>query len=145
MPNKALYLAGGGARGAYQAGVLKAIQHLLQTKTLPFQMITGVSVGSINAAVLAENADDFLKGVQKLEVLWSNISCDQIFDASNYGLSKSFLTNFSRTIIKQRQSGHLLNSRPLQNFISTHVEFDAVQANIDKGNLKVFEVISHCY
>ncbi|WP_195912903.1 patatin-like phospholipase family protein, partial [Legionella pneumophila] len=43
MVKKALYLAGGGARGAYQAGVLKAIGHILQTKTLPFDLVSGVS------------------------------------------------------------------------------------------------------
>ncbi len=49
MAKKALYLAGGGARGAYHAGVLKAIDHILQQKTLPFDVVSGVSVGSVNA------------------------------------------------------------------------------------------------
>ena len=73
MAKTALYLAGGGARGAYQAGVLKAIQEIFQPKTSPFSMISGVSIGSINAAILAENADNFSLGVEKLENLWRNI------------------------------------------------------------------------
>ncbi len=66
MAKKALYLAGGGARGAYQAGVLKAISHILQVKTLPFAMVSGVSIGTINAAIIAQHADDFPLGVEKL-------------------------------------------------------------------------------
>nr|WP_232220352.1 patatin-like phospholipase family protein [Legionella tunisiensis] len=77
MAKKALYLAGGGARGAYQAGVLKAIGHILQVKKLPFEMISGVSVGSINAAILAEQAHDFPAGLEKLEAIWSEIHCQK--------------------------------------------------------------------
>src|SRR5258708_31975481 len=112
MARTALYLAGGGARGAYQAGVLKALSHILQVKSLPFEVISGVSVGSINADILAENAHDFSRGVEKLESLWSEIHCQQIFNTSNYELSKSVLRNLSRLMVKQRQSGHLLDTSP---------------------------------
>src|SRR3990167_423515 len=145
MAKIALYLAGGGARGAYQAGVLKAIQHLLQLKTLPFEIITGVSVGSINAAILIEHADDFFQGIHKLETLWSELSCEQIFDSSNFGLAKSLIANLSRSIIKNRQAGYLLNTRPLQGFITKNINFDTIQTNIDNGIVKAFEVITHCY
>src|SRR5690349_13803632 len=123
MTKKALYLAGGGARGAYQAGVLKAIGHILHEKTLPFDMISGVSVGSINAAILAENADDFPTALEKLESIWSEIHCQQIYKASNYELSKSVLRNLSTFIIKQRQSGHLLDTNPLKNFLEETIDF----------------------
>ena len=136
MAKIALYLAGGGARGAYQAGVLKAIQHLLQLKTLPFEIITGVSVGSINAAILIEHADDFFQGIHKLETLWSELSCEQIFDSSNFGLAKSLIANLSRSIIKNRQAGYLLNTRPLQGFITKNINFDTIQTNIDNGIVK---------
>lgn len=145
MAKKALYLAGGGARGAYQAGVLKAISHILQVQHLPFDMITGVSVGSINTAILAEYATDFPQAVEKLESLWTNIRCEQVFDASNYELSKSLLLNLTQNVIKHRQTGHLLNSRPLQDFITQHVDFDLIQKNITDGSLETVEIISHCY
>lgn len=145
MARRALYLAGGGARGAYQTGVLKAIQHLLQQKTLPFEIISGVSVGSINAAILTQHASDFFTGIHQLETLWSEISSEQIFDASNYGLSKSLLSNVSRSVIKHRQTGYLLNSRPLQGFITENIQFDTIQSNIDSGLIQTFEVITHCY
>lgn len=145
MAKKALYLAGGGARGAYQAGILKAISHILQVKQLPFSVISGVSVGSINAAILAENAHDFPAGIEKLEYIWSNICCQQIFNASNFALSKSMLRNLGQVLIKQRQAGHLLDTSPLRDFISKSIDFKQIEDNILNKQLEAVEVISHCY
>lgn len=145
MVKKALYLAGGGARGAYQAGVLKAIGHILQVKALPFELVTGVSIGSINAAVLAENADDFPAALEKLESIWCEIHCQQIYKASNYELSKSVMRNLSTLIIKQRQAGHLLDTSPLEIFFAENIDFSRIENNILQGHLKTFEVISNCY
>ncbi|MDP3269146.1 MAG: patatin-like phospholipase family protein [Legionella sp.] len=145
MVKKALYLAGGGARGAYQAGVLKAVGHILQTKCLPFDIISGVSVGSINAAVLAEHADDFPAALDKLESIWSDIRCQQIFKASNYELSKSVMRNLSTLIMKQRQTGHLLDTTPLREFVDDTIDFSRISQNIAEGYLKTWEVITVCY
>lgn len=142
---KALYLAGGGARGAYQAGALKAMSRILGVKKIPFDMISGVSVGCVNAAVLAENALDFYAGTQKLEDLWQNIHTDKIFNASNYELGKSMLRNLSTMIVKHNQSGYLLNTKPLREFITNAIDFDKVDANIKNGHLETMEVISNCY
>lgn len=145
MVRKALYLAGGGARGAYQAGVLKAIGHILQVKKIPFDMISGVSVGSLNAAVLAENAHDFIVGTEKLEAMWAEIRCKDIFNASNYALSKSVLRNLSLVMVKQRQSGHLLDTTPLREYISANIDFDLIESNIATKHLQALEIVSHCY
>jgi NTE family protein len=145
MAKIALYLAGGGARGAYQAGVLKAISHILQSKTLPFAMVSGVSIGCINAAIIAQHADDFPLGIEKLEELWSNICCQQIFNSSNYQLSKSFVRNLTHLLIKQQQTGHLLDTTPLHQFINQHINFDKIRENIANNVLETMEVISNCY
>lgn len=145
MAKKALYLAGGGARGAYQAGALKAISDILKVKTLPFEMISGVSIGSINAAVLAENASDFSAATEKLATLWQEITCAQIFNASNYELSKSVLRNLSTLLVKQRQSGFLLNTLPLHDFITNNIDFKAIENNIFQNHLETMEVVSNCY
>lgn len=142
---KALYLAGGGARGAYQAGVLKAIAHILQTKKLPFEMVSGVSVGSINAVVLAEYADDFPSAIDKLEMIWSEIHCQQIYKASNYELSKSVMRNVSTLIIKQPQAGHLLDTTPLKELIEESVDFSRISKNISERHLDTLEIITNCY
>jgi NTE family protein len=145
MTKKALYLAGGGARGAYQAGVLKAISIILGIKKIPFEMISGVSVGCINAAVLAEYATDFSTGTDKLETLWRDIYSQQIFNASNYSLSKSMLRNISNLIVKQRQSGYLLDTSPLYDFIQKTINFRVLDTNIKNKHIEIMEVISHCY
>ena len=145
MVQKALYLAGGGARGAYQAGVLKAIGHILQEKILPFEIVSGVSVGSINAVVLAENADDFPQAIEKLESIWSDIHCQQIYKASNFELSKSVMRNLSTLIIKKRESGHLLDTSPLRQLLDDNIDFSRVTRNLCEGYLNAFEVISACY
>lgn len=145
MSKKALYLAGGGARGAYQAGVLKAIGHILQVKTLPFEMVSGVSVGSINAAVLAENADDFPTALDKLETIWSEIHCQQIYKASNFELGKSVMRNMSTMMIKQRQAAHLLDTSPLKELITDGLDFTKIAQNISNGYLETLEIISNCY
>ena len=145
MRKIALYLAGGGARGAYQAGVLKAVDHILQVKRIPFSVVSGVSVGSINACVLAENADDFSIGVEKLNALWRDIHCHKIYNASNFALSKSLLRNLSMMCIKQRQPGYLLNTRPLREFIETNVDFKKLNQNIADEHLETIEIIANCY
>lgn len=145
MAKIALYLAGGGARGAYQAGALKAISHILQVKTLPFAIVSGVSVGSINAAILAQHADDFSLGIEKLDTLWREISSQQIFNSSNYELSKSVLRNLVYMTAKQRRTGHLLDTSPLHKFISENIDFAKIRSNVENNLLEGMEVISYCY
>ena len=145
MAKRAIYLTGGGARGAYQAGVLKAIGHILQVKKIPFDVISGVSVGSINAGVLAEHSDDFPNALEKLEALWADIHCKQIYKASNYELSKSVWRNLSTLVTKHGKSGHLLDTSPLREFIDENIDFSLITQHIDSGLLKAFEVISSCY
>jgi len=68
-----LVLAGGGARAAYQVGVLKAIKEMLpDPKVNPFPIISGTSAGAVNAGSLAVYADDFGKSVDYLLEVWRN-------------------------------------------------------------------------
>lgn len=145
MAKIAIYLAGGGARGAYQAGVLKALCQILQTKTLPFAMVSGVSIGCINAAIIAQHAEDFPSGVEQLEALWGNIRCQQIFNASNYQLSTSVLRNMVHSIAKHSHTGHLLDTTPLHQFIHENINFEKINVNINQQLLETMEVISNCY
>src|SRR5690554_1400544 len=78
-PLPALVLPGGGARGAYQVGVLKAVVELLKRSGTPFPIISGTSAGAINAAVVASHATDFNHGVERLEHFWSRLRCHQVY------------------------------------------------------------------
>ena len=145
MTKIALYLAGGGARGAYQAGILKAISQILNVKKIPFSMLVGTSVGSLNAAIMAEFANDFPQAVEKLESVWCNIRCENIFKTHNYDVGKSVLRNMSGLFSKSPRSGHLLDTLPLHTFIQDQINFIKIKENIDNRHLEAMEVISHCY
>ena len=75
-----LVLTGGGARAAYQVGVLRAIAALLQRGApSPFPIICGTSAGAINAALLASNADSFRRGVARLLRWWRKIVVTDVY------------------------------------------------------------------
>jgi NTE family protein len=75
----ALVLSGGGARAAYQVGVMKAIAELLPAGCAnPFPIICGTSAGAINAATIASHADCFSRGVAGLEQLWGALRSEQV-------------------------------------------------------------------
>jgi NTE family protein len=79
-PGIALVLQGGGARAAYQVGVLKALSEILgHPVENPFPIITGTSAGAINAAMLAVHADNFAHGVEMLVNVWSNFAPSQVY------------------------------------------------------------------
>lgn len=145
MTKIALYLAGGGARGAYQAGVLKAIQEILACKEIPFTILSGVSVGCLNAAIIGQHANDFAAGTAHLEQLWQNIQSSKIFNASNFELSKSVARNLANLFIKNNPNNHLLDTSPLHDFIEEYIDFEAISRNIADGHLQTMEIISHCY
>lgn len=145
MAKIALYLAGGGARGAYQAGALKAIGEILQTNRLPFSMISGVSIGAFNAAILAQHADDFLVGIDYMVQLWANIHCNQVFNTSNYELGKSVFRNLSQLLMKQQRSGFLLDTAPQNEFVSNNINFEKIRNNIADRRLETLEIMANCY
>jgi NTE family protein len=77
-----IVLSGGGARAAYQIGVLHAIAHMLgRTSTTPFRVICGTSAGAVNAAFVAADADNFRRGVARLLRLWRNIEVRRVYKA----------------------------------------------------------------
>ena len=121
MSKKALYLAGGGARGAYQAGVLKGIQHILKTTEMPFELITGVSVGSMNACIMAQNAGNFKTAVQELEDLWCHIQGSDIYNSNNLDLTRSFIRNVGLLFQGESKSGYLIDTTPLAQYTSKKI------------------------
>jgi predicted acylesterase/phospholipase RssA len=90
-PNAGLVLPGGGARGAYQVGVLKAISDLLPDAPNPFPVIVGVSVGAINAAAIACHACNYKAAVKHLVELWSNIHACDVYRTDLQSVSASGL------------------------------------------------------
>lgn len=87
-----LVLSGGGARAAYQAGVLKAVAELLDERNIrgnPFQVVVGTSAGAINATALASGADDFAEAVKRIVLVWENMRADDVYRTDSLGVARS--------------------------------------------------------
>ena len=74
-----LILPGGGARNAYQVGVLKAVEELIAAKNpSPFPVVTGTSAGSLNAGMIASRSVDFSDGLSRLIGMWENLQMEMV-------------------------------------------------------------------
>lgn len=144
---KAIFLSGGGARGAYQAGVLKCICDILGGGQLPASILSTVSAGAINGAHLATYADDFRVGTNHMIKLWSSLTSEQIFRAGNLSLVKSVMRNVASMAFHLNLPGgqHLLDTDPLRRLLDNHIDFEAIKKNIETGLISAFEVATTCY
>ncbi|WP_396589050.1 patatin-like phospholipase family protein [Bermanella sp. R86510] len=143
-----LVLSGGGARAAYQVGVLKAIARLMPHDSRnPFDIISGTSAGAINAVALASYASHYKKGIRQLERIWQNFSCDQIFRTDFMGLMKWSGTFLLNTFFgyKAGQPVSLLDNRPLGHLLNKVVLFENIQKAIDSGHLHALSVTASGY
>ena len=149
MSNFALVLTGGGARAAYQAGVIRALAEMWPDKKPPFNIITGISAGSVNACLLAHYADDFKTGGVKLWDLWHDLTVERVITTDALTLSQLGLTLVRDLVLggffKSPASSHLLDTRPLRKIITDNVDFDRIHHHIESGLLKGFGVTATNY
>jgi NTE family protein len=139
----ALVLSGGGARGAYQVGVLKALARALPGP-LPFEVVTGVSVGAINAAVVAEGAEDFAGATAKLERLWRSLHCSSVFETRASRLfGRMAKMTLAWTGLETPRS--LLDVEPLAKLLRSGVDYERIEANIHRGLPHSFAVTASSY
>ena len=139
-----LILSGGGARAAYQVGVLKAIHKILPRGDYnPFDVISGTSAGAINGIALASYADNYLIGIRHMERIWSHFECDQIYRTDFKGVS-STLAKLIRSLVIGRGYKHdpvsLLDNTPLRKLLSEVIRFDNIQTAIDNGALHAIAI-----
>ena len=148
-----LVLTGGGARGAYQAGVLQALEsihHQMNPKGGPlFRVLSGSSAGAINVAYYATQTHDPMGGVKRLGELWANIRSQDVFESrfSSIGrIGASFILDFvTGSFQKKKQSQSLLETQPLREYLSRHLPFHLIGDNIEKGNLDALAVTATDY
>ena len=142
-----LILTGGGARAAYQVGVLKAIRDLLpdQAKN-PFPILCGTSAGAINAAVLAINAGDFRRGVGYLLEVWEHFHVGRVYCADPWSMIKT-MTRWlaSMTWIRRNNPASLFDNTPIREMLEKTLDFARIQENIDKGALYAVSVNASGY
>lgn len=155
-PVTGLILTGGGARAAYQVGVLRALVHIrrgcLAPAGNPFPVIAGTSAGAINAAALAGDADDFERGVDKLVQIWEGFHADQVYRADSIGVIRSgarWLTMMSIGWVIARwrrlKPRSLLDNSPLAGLLERVVRLERIPELIRDGHLKALAVSASSY
>lgn len=152
-----LILTGGGARAAYQVGVLQAISQLLweagwRPARNPFDIICGTSAGAINAVALACRADNFGEGVQKLLDVWENFTVDQVYRADSLGVIRSgarwlSLLSFGWLLRKWRASPptSLLDNTPLAGLLHRMLDLPRLDSVMSDGLLHALAVTASSY
>jgi NTE family protein len=142
-------LQGGGARAAYQVGVLKALAEILDYPTEnPFPFITGTSAGAINAAVLASHASHFSDAVATLERIWSSLDPSQVYRTDVPGVvscSARWLSAFLLGALTKNHRVSLFDNSPLEGLLARSMDAAKIQENIDGGHLRALAITASGY
>jgi NTE family protein len=158
-PLTALVLSGGGARAAYQVGVLRALSRIRRKARgaeaelgNPFGVVCGTSAGAINAAALACQADRFDFAVEQLAQVWQTFSADQVYRADSLGVIRSgaqWLTMLSVGWViarwRRARPRSLLDNAPLADLLARLVPLDRLPAMLAQGHLKALAVTASSY
>ena len=146
-----LVMTGGGARGAYQAGVLKRIGELKRARTHgnPFPIIGGASAGAINGAALATGCGDFVLATQQIADTWATLRPSDIFHCGFLPQARNSLTwildlSFG-AILGGGNARSLLDATPLHHFLGKHLDCDRIQENIKGGDLYALAISATNY
>jgi NTE family protein len=136
-PRAGLVLTGGGARAAYQVGVVKAVRDILGSPAKnPFPILCGTSAGAINVASLAVQADDFSRGVASMLEVWENMRCRDIYHTDPWHILRSGARWLSSMmLISRRNPVSLLDNAPLAQMLAKNIDFQKIQTHIDSGAL----------
>ncbi len=144
-----LILPGGGARTAYQAGVLKVVEELMPPKSpSPFPVVTGTSAGSLNAGLVASRSADFSDGMERLLGMWENLQMDMVVRTDSKTAAKTgarWLWSFASGGAGNSQPDSLLDNTPLRSLLENHVNLARMRQCIHSGHLRALGVTASSY
>ncbi|MBI1773650.1 MAG: patatin-like phospholipase family protein [Burkholderiales bacterium] len=152
-----LILTGGGARAAYQVGVLHEISAILvesgwHPASNPFGIICGTSAGAINATSLACGADNFADAVGRMLHIWENFEAAQVYRADSLGVMRSgarwlTLWSFGWLLNKWRKAppNSLLDNSPLEALLTRMLDLSSLDAAFNNGSLHALAVTASSY
>ena len=134
----ALILSGGGARAAYQVGVMRAAIEIHGRDELPFEVICGTSAGAINAVFIAANAHRPREGLEALLRTWRGITPADVYDPRWRAVIRSLARIAFAPLRRGGRSAPsaLLDSEPLRGMLRNWLDFDAVRVNLSGGRLQ---------
>ena len=143
-----LVLPGGGARAAYQVGVLRAIADMLPGARNPFPVIVGTSAGAVAATVLATEACHWHRGVDALERVWRQFHVNQVLKAD----AISMLRSGAHWAASLMSGGMLLpppaamfDNSPLRALLERNIHWDHLQTSLRRGALKALALCATSY
>jgi len=143
----ALVLAGGGARAAYEVGVLSAIAE--RAPALEFPIVTGVSAGAINAVYLAAHAESLPGAVAALRDHWSHLVVDRVYRIEPWRMVRALLRGVAGTLLGTRGGAAvvrgLLDMSPLRESLAARLDFTGIDAKIAAGRLRAVALSTTSY
>lgn len=145
----ALVLPGGGARAAYQIGVLKALADLMPARARnPFPIVVGTSAGAINATELAIHAHRFRVAVSNLERVWRNFEVPHVFDTDAVtmlrgGLHWAMAMLSGGWLLPPPRS--LFDNSPLRELLRVNFDFSRIEQSIGDGHLEALAISAAAY
>jgi NTE family protein len=148
-PKIALVLTGGGARSAYQVGVLKGIAELVRRgSSCPFQIITGTSAGAVSAIALASDAAHFRRSVYAIERVWRDFRVHHVFRADPWSMLKSGM-HWMLALLTGGWLMHpphaMFDNTPLWELLRAQLDFDGIPRSLYKRHLEAIGVCATCY
>ncbi|GAB4352473.1 MAG: patatin-like phospholipase family protein [Immundisolibacter sp.] len=149
VPGLGLVLTGGGARTAYQVGVLLAVRDWLEApRRSPFSIITGTSAGAINAGVMAAHAGSYSHGVEGLAAVWRGLTVADVFRCDRvalYGRALRWVWTLLRGGLGPHNPRALLDNRPLRQLLERHVNFARIALQVHRGALDAVAITASGY
>jgi NTE family protein len=143
----ALVLSGGGARAAYQAGVLSAIAEHAPNLRIP--ILTGVSAGALNTVYLAAHRGPFGKAVEGLRNEWSRLTPSRVYAVRPLNLGRAVLRWIVNMVLRrgppQPSFEGLMDMNPLRGFLAACMDVAGIQRNIDEKRLRAVALSATCY
>jgi len=156
-PVNGLVLTGGGARAAYQVGVLHGIERLRREcgangGGTPFPVMVGTSAGAINAAALASHADDYPRAVERLYRIWHDFEANHVYRADAFGVVRTgarwltlFTIGWALARWRRAKPRSLLDNTPLAHLLAEMIPLERVPGLLRSGVLKAFAVTASSY
>jgi NTE family protein len=147
VPRAGLIMAGGGARAAFQVGVLKALSEIHARPEWPFPIIVGTSAGAVSAAILGGNVTRWHESVVEIEKVWADFRVSQVFRTDARAMLKAGArwmgSLFTGGMIGPPKS--LLDNSPLRELLSKVTDFEAIRANVAHGHLRALALCATSY
>jgi NTE family protein len=142
-----LILPGGGARAAYQVGVLKALSEIHPRRRWPFPIIVGTSAGAVSASILAANVTRWRQSVAEIEQVWANFRVNHVFRSDAMAMLRAG-GRWLGSLVTGGMMGppkSLLDNSPLRELLSRVTDFDAVRVHVARGNLHALALCATSY